>query len=867
MAKTPSSPKLITQYSLFYWVLHRYRLLQLLIFILIIGSVAFRALPLELQRRIVNEAIELQQTELLFYYCGLYLASVVLSSLLKYLVNVLEKYVGQKILIEIRRELYAHVLRLPLGFFRRTAPGSVITALSAELNAIGHFIGGAITVPLISIFTLLAFGGYMVYLDPLMALISLSIYPVELVIVPLLQHRYNKHNTTRIQVVRAMNDVINEGVSGIHEVQGNAGFKVELDKYLHRVTELFGVLMRLFWIKYGIKLTNNLFQNFGPFLLFLIGGYMAIHGKFTLGALVAFLSAYEKVYDPWKEIIEYYQSLQDARVRYHRVMEQFDLAPEFAIHPRGRAPYALAGNIEIADLSYMVEGRIQLLEAISLAVKAGDRVALVGFSGSGKSTLAMILGQLYRYRRGNVRFDGKELSHLTKADISRNLAFVAQHPFIFGGTIRDNLLYGCRARIADAPEAASEEVLPDTPRLLEMVREVGFADDVIRFGLDSILQPSQVSDRIDCFFRMRHLVHRELADKLHELVEVFDVNRFMEHISIYRNLIFGHFYSGEYQLENLPQNPLFMRFLKKEGLYMPLLQLGWEIASETVDLLRDVEDKKYFLEQSPLEEGEFQQCQALLDGIRDKPLDRIGQSAEAMLLILAFRLIPAQHKMVAVSGWLKKEIVNARLKFILEIGKIDPEDCELSVELMENLYKEPPQPIPEAEDKVFSFYCPKEYLYSLSLMDNILFGVPRTERTDELEELRGLIVRLLEGEDLLNEVMDVGLEFNVGTKGDNLSGGQQQKIAIARALLKRSPVLILDEATASLDNRSQTRIQDFIDQRLGEDTTVVAVIHRLDMTPAYDRIVVLKAGRLIETGSYQELMDKKGVFYGLVQGS
>jgi putative ABC transport system ATP-binding protein len=114
--------------------------------------------------------------------------------------------------------------------------------------------------------------------------------------------------------------------------------------------------------------------------------------------------------------------------------------------------------------------------------------------------------------------------------------------------------------------------------------------------------------------------------------------------------------------------------------------------------------------------------------------------------------------------------------------------------------------------------------------------------------------------------MDIGLDFQVGSKGDRLSGGQKQKIAIARALLKKPPILIMDEATASLDNVSQRRIQAYIEDHLRGRTTVVAVLHRLDMTPGYDQIMVLKGGRVMETGDYDTLMAQKGAFYDLVEG-
>jgi len=139
-------------------------------------------------------------------------------------------------------------------------------------------------------------------------------------------------------------------------------------------------------------------------------------GRFNLGALVAFLSAYEKLYDPWKELMDYYQDLQDSRVRYRRVMDYFDAEPEFPLAPTDRQPYELAGRIEVEDLIYVAEGRVQLLDQISLSLEPGEQMALVGFSGSGKSTLALVLGQLYAYDKGHVLLDHRELKTLILAN-------------------------------------------------------------------------------------------------------------------------------------------------------------------------------------------------------------------------------------------------------------------------------------------------------------------------------------------------------------------------------------------------------------------------------------------------------------------
>lgn len=857
---------MITQRSLFYWIRHRQRPLQLLILALILVSIGLRVLPLELQKRIINIAIELKQIDLLLLYCGLFLGAVLLASLFKYAINVLQMYVGQKILLEIRESLYAHLLQLPLQFFRRTPQGTVISLLSAELNAVGHFIGGALAVPVTSLLTLLSFAAYMVHLDPLLALISLAIYPLEIVLIPILQRRYNRLNASRVDAVREMSNVVGEAVGGILEIQGNASFTLEKAKFGRIARHLFGLMNRLFIYKFGTKTLNNLFQNLGPFLLFLLGGYLVIHGRFTLGALVAFLSAYEKVYEPWKELIEYYQDLQDARVRYERVMGYFDEAPEFALFPVGRAPYRLSGRIEVSDLSLTVQDQIQLLDGVSLDLAPGQQLALVGFSGSGKTTLAMLLGQLYSYRRGHIRVDGHELRELTKLDVSRNIGFVAQHPFIFSGTVRDNLLYGCRALAAETAAGEPPPALPDARRLLEMVVAVGLSDDIVRFGLNAVLDRERCEPLRADLLRMRNRLHRQLSEELGQAVEFYNVNRFLEHLRIYDNLFFGDVHDPAWALSNLPHNPAFGDFLKASDLDGPLLDLGRKLAVETVALLGKIGDDAFFFTSSPMAPEEFETYARIVRRAGKSGPSGLPPADRIQLQLLALRFIPARHKLATISRSLAAAIVAARQRFIQNVGHLQLMRCQLATEHF--LRGEDPGPAEEAGgNRNFSIYCPTEYLYSRSLLDNLVFGTLKTEQDTALGELRERVTKALEENGLLDTVMEIGLDFAVGSKGDRLSGGQRQKIAIARALLKETAVVILDEATASLDNTSQARIQRYIEARLRGRQTVVAVIHRLDTARACDRILVLRAGRVVEAGTYDNLIERQGSFYDLVRGA
>lgn len=855
---------MVQKKTLFSWILTRYHGLQLGILALIVVTIFCRVFPLEMQKRIVNDAIRFRKMEVLLIYCGLYLGAVVLAGVLKYAINTLQGYIGQKVLYEIRSQLYEHILRLPMPFFRKTSPGMVISFLTSELSAVGEFLGSGLTVPIINILTLITFAGYMFTLNPLLALLSISIYPAEVLLIPILQKRLNRLNQDRIDVTRSLSNTIGEAISGMHEVHGNSSYGLESQKFCKLAGELLALRNRMNILRFGLKFVNNFFQSLGPFMLFLIGGYLAITGRLDLGALVAFLSAYEKLYDPWKELMDYYQDYQDSRTRYQRVMSYFDLEPEFALAPVDRETYQLQGEVHVKDLSLMADERIRLLDQVSLDVLPGQHVALVGFSGSGKSTLAMVLGQLYHYDLGHVLVDGRELKTLTKMDVSANVGYVAQYPFIFDGTIRDNLLYGCQSlQVGGAGGGAGH--LPQAEEILRVVQQVGLADDILRFGLTSLIcsesHPEVVASAegkhrctacdwargqtcdslVGNIIRIRDIFRQRWGEEFADTVEFFTADRYLYQTSVLENLVFGYPNGPSYSLARLPETAFFREFLHEVGLMDVLLGLGKDLAQRTVMLLKGLRGESTFFRASPISEEEFDPYMELVERLGKVGLEELRGEEKDMLLRLALRFAPAVHRMLGFTRELEQRILKARELFADRIGALDPQ--------------------------AFTFYRKGEYLYNHGLLDNILFGSIRGDDVQGHERIQQRVVEVLREENLLDHVMQIGLAFQVGSKGDRLSGGQKQKTGLARALLKKPKILVLDEATASLDNLSQARIQHLLETELRGKFTLIAVLHRLDIVSCYDQIAVMKAGRIVECGTYNDLMAQEGIFYGLVRGT
>ncbi len=829
----------VVKRSLPSWIRSSSFKLQALLLLLILVTVFARVLPLEMQKRIVNEAIRFGEIQLLFLYCGLYLAAVLIATGLKYLISVLQNLIGEQALADMRKALYHHILTLPLNFFRKTQPGLVVSSLVTELASAGSFVGMAIGVPVASVLTLFAFAGYLIWLNPLLAGISLSIYPLVLILLPRLQQQANKANKRRVDTTRTLSGKIGEAISGIHEIHGNGSYRIENRRYDKMIDKLYKIRITWNLYKFSVKSANNFFNNLSPFLVFIVGGYLAIKGRLDLGALVAFISAQEKIYDPWKELVEFYQVYQDASVRYKRTMEYFDELPEHALEPDDREPYELEGSIDVRDLSFLAEGGIRLLDGINLSLKPGQQLALVGFSGSGKSTLAQCVGQLYKYTAGHVLLGGEEVADLSKKDMIHNIGFVSQTPFTFEGTIKDNVLYSCAAKLG-SDEIGESDAMPSLDDMIEALQQTGIFVDVLRFGLNTILVYDEHQDLASKIVRVRDHFKREFGEELADYVEFFAEDNYLYHSNIAANLTFGSANVESFTLQNLPVNDYFLRFLDKADLTRTLLALGAELCRQTVDILGNLPPEKVFFEQSPIRADELDEYKMLATRVAKTKLHHLSPGDRTGLLRLALRFIPGIHKMVGMPNILEELILEGRALFKESISRDDP--------------------------GALTFYQASEYIYSQTILDNIFFGKTKTVNPQAEEKIDQSIIQVLIEEDLLETIVEIGMEFQVGSKGDRLSGGQRQKLAIARVFLKAPRVLIMDEATSALDNKSQARIQSLLDTRWKGQSTLIAVVHRLDIVKNYDKIAVMKAGRIGEMGTYDDLIAKKGMLHELIYG-
>jgi len=374
--------------------------------------------------------------------------------------------------------------------------------------------------------------------------------------------------------------------------------------------------------------------------------------------------------------------------------------------------------------------------------------------------------------------------------------------------------------------------------MISILQQTGIFADVLRFGLNTILTHDKHKDLTSTIIRVRQNFQRDFGEELSDYVEFFNEDKYLYHSSISDNLTFGTPNTEAFADMGLIKNEYFLNFLKESDLTRPLLSLGSELSKQTVDILGNLPPDKVFFEQSPINPEELDEYKSLVQRLKKKKLHQLSAQDSGMLMEQALRFIPGKHKMVALPQILERLILEGRALFKEKISKDDPE--------------------------AFSFYDMSSYIFSQTILNNIFFGKPTTALPQAQEKINQSIIQLLIEEDLLETIIEIGLQFQVGSKGDKLSGGQRQKLAIARAFIKTPKMLIMDESTSALDNKSQARIQNLLDSRWKGKSTLISVIHRLDTIKNYDRIAVMKAGKIGEMGTYDELIAKKGMLYELI---
>ncbi len=846
--------------NLYRYIIRRSLKHQLILIAIIFVLAILNPYMLSLTKQIINKAIGKGNLNLLVWLCSLYLGAVLASGGLKYVRQNLEGLISERMLRNLRSELYERILRFPLPHFRNTSTGQLVAMILGEVEDLGNFFGEALSVPAFQGSILLGTLGFMVYQNPVMAAAGLVLFPVQVYFVRKLQRRVTQLARERVRLVRRLSDKIQESVGGIQEIYANDTVAYEATGFRGQLQNIFQVRLKIYNLKYLVKWINNFLEKFGVFLLLLLGGWLIITRPDSLdvGGLVAFLQAYNQLNEPWRELINYFQQKENARIKYEQVIANFDppgLRPEFPLDERLPDPVpTLAGAYDVRGASVVLDGSSRALDQLQLSLQAQQHVAVIGTAGSGKTTLAMLLARLYSYS-GTVLLDSIELATLPSLVAGRQIAYAGGEPRLFTGTVMENLVYGLRHRPvggngagqALAPVGAEPAEWIDlspvgaadraglVASVLEGTRLVGLDDDLFAFGLRTTIDPEKRPEIASRLLTARRLVAERFEQAGGEpVVEFFDRDRFAGYASIGENILFGHSALPVLALDRLAENTHFRLVIAEVQLRDDLLRLGAEIAREMVEIFRDIApDNELFANFSLIAASELPEYTRLTSRLERASPESLPSEDQERLLSLSLRLIPARHRLGGIDDAFRMKVVAARRRFA--------------------------ETLPPALAEGFAPYDRERYFADGTLLENMLFGKVLATSSLAVKKVNAVVEEVIVEHGLREAVLAAGLEFPVGLSGGRLSPAQRQKVALARALLKRPQILILDQAVSALEPDKRAEIHQRITLAM-KGRTIIAVVDRLDLARYYDRVVVLDAGKVAELGTYQELAARPGLF-------
>ena len=866
--------------SIYKYILRYSKRQQIILTLMAFGSFPFLYGFFELPKMIINDAIqaksasvavplfggEMDQIDYLFALCGIFLVLVIINQAFKYVINVYRGLTGERMLRRLRYDLYGRVLRFPLPTFRKKSQGEVIAMIATEVEPLGGFVGEAFSLPAFQGGTLLVTAAFLFIQSPFLGLAAVALYPVQFYLIPKLQRQVNLAAKERVRRVRRLSDRIGETVQGVQEIHAHDTSNLELAEFSNQLGAIFEVRYRIYIYKFIIKFLNNFIQQLGPFFFFLVGGYLTIQGDLEIGTLVAAITAHKELGAPWKELLAFYQRLEDSRIKYGQVLEQFEPSDMLAVELQMQEPEVstpLAGDLNVANVVLQDEQDVSIVDGASFTLPVNQRVALVGPSGSGKEEMAILLARLLAPDKGTIAIGGMDLARQPEAVTGRRMSFVGSSAFIFNRSLGDNVFYGLQHRPliardydgeaakerdryvaeANASGNSSHDIAADWidyaaagaadhtalyDAALRALKIVGLDEDVYQMGLRGTIASEDGAGSADNILRARVALRERLADPaIAPLIERFDPESYNANATVGENLLFGTPVDDTFGAERLAENEYVKSVLAKANLTEEMLAAGYQSAATMVELFADLPpDHEFFQLFGFISAEDLPDYQALMTRVSRERLDELRDEDRKRLMSLPFKLIPARHRLGIVTEELRAKILEARKIFAADL----PDDLR---------------------DKV-AFFDPDRYNAAANLQDNILFGKVAYGQAQAQERVGALIREVVDELGLYDTVVRVGLNYQVGIAGSRLAPAQRQKLAIARAIIKRPDLLILSEATATLDSASQAKIMENILAEFS-DNGLIWSLHRASDAAAFDYVIVMKGGRIVERGKFDDI--------------
>ncbi|MCP5089073.1 MAG: cyclic nucleotide-binding domain-containing protein, partial [Rhodobacteraceae bacterium] len=667
------------------------------------------------------------------------------------------------------------------------------------------------------------------------------------------QRQINLLNKERIKEVRQLATEIGETAAGAGSLRSNGGWRFRLAVISDRLGRLFNIRFQIYQKKFFMKFINNFITQLTPFFFFSIGGFLVIQGSVTLGALVAALAAFKDLSSPWKELLTYYNQIQDMSLRWETITERF--APAGMIDTtlfEGRPdeiPH-LNGEIALKNVTVLDTDGIAVLDNVSITFPESGLVAVASASKEERRVIGELLRREIVPTQGQVLIDGQDLASLHQSVIAARIGHADSDPYFFDGTSGDNVMMALKTkpRIADMAEISPTEKLksqeaikagnsPDLvsadwldPALagmesiegvrdwwLKMVEGMGSGDGLFQRGLDQTFAKEAHPELAARLIELRPEIRKKTAGAgLEDAIHWFDKDRYNPAVPLAENLLLSipikPLNQGELLLE-----PDFLKLFRELKLDTELLQLSLDV----VDLLhqtfgKDGSDHPLF-RRLGIEPKAFEKSVEAARKAQETGADKLADIDQAALLSIPCLLSAEQIGPVFREG-VKDRIVSLRAG---------------NQERLKN--------------RLGGRYLPLDmaaFSPGLTVVENAIFGKFSNASKKKADTARELVSGMLLEAGLKRHVAELSYDEPTGIGGVNLPAPFAERLSFTRAAIKRPDILVMDRALSSYDTATRISASIKLREELPQ-STLIYLEEWFENPGNFDVYAKLENGKLI----------------------
>jgi ATP-binding cassette subfamily B protein len=358
---------------------------------------------------------------------------------------------GEAVVHDLRDDVYAHLLRMPMSYFSRAPVGGLVARITSDIDVVRIGVQDVAFVSTVQAGTALISAGLMVYYDWRLFLVVAIMVPGVWTLVRRLRGRLGQAHRDQQESFSRVTATLAENVTGVREIQSFARQAASAERFAALVHDHahynMGAARHGAIIQPLLEWNGQLFLS----LVLVIGGYQAIVGGVPLAALIQFLFLSNGLFAAIPNLGNQYNQALAAMAGAERVFALLDTRPDWEDAPGATAIDHVEGAVQLDGVSFAYDSGRPVLGDVDLAVTPGRTVALVGATGSGKSTLASLVAKLYLPTAGRVSVDGRDLAGVSGASLRRHIACVTQDNFLYAGSVADNIRVG-------RPDASDDEV-------------------------------------------------------------------------------------------------------------------------------------------------------------------------------------------------------------------------------------------------------------------------------------------------------------------------------------------------------------------------------------------------------------------------